>query len=1045
VDRDLSQAQETAIENAAFLRLLPPPQREQVVALLVPQSCHFGDVVIAEGSPAEAFRLVVSGRLRVVKKGRGGEEITLNVLKAGDSFGEQALLEGGVHEATVRCSADAELLVIAAADFRTLLEQAPDLRAELDLLRKHRALHNFLREFSRLGNLPLPALRALLEKLEEADAARGAVIFSAGDPPGPFYVLREGRVRVYKSEAGRDRNLSFLRAGDYFGELSILRGAPRSASVAAVTDCRLLVLSQEAVSALMAEYPELRAAFEERAALYDAEHEARIPLDFADELLPAEAAVSNKVEIRAEAAAPEGEPKGEEAPPPEEWGEPFHAPAARIRRVPLVRQIDEMDCGAAALAMVCRHFGKKVPLSLIRQLVHVSTDGTSLMALCSAGEELGLAAKAVKVSRRNLDRMPLPAIVHWEGNHWMVLHDVEEHRVRVADPGEGARTIERGEFEEKWSGYAALYARTARFDTAPEELGTSIAWLKPFLRPHRALFAKILVLAVAAAALGMILPVFTQIVVDRIVGQRDIGLLNTVGLGMLAAIVFMTGSSLVQRYLAAVASVKIDTAVLDHLTRTMLDLPMSYFATRRTGDIQRRLAGAGEIRRFLIESGIGGVLDAAQIAVVLGCMTWYSPRLTGLFVLTVPAYAGLMYFSARVLKPILMVLEESYGRYSSRQIDAIKGIEAVKAAGAEDTLRERMLGEFTALARQQFRGTFMGLAYDGALRLATLVAQALFLFAGALQVLDGGLSLGRFVAFNALVAIAYAPVLGLLGLWDELQRSAVLLNRINDIFENEPEQGRDHQHLAPVPTLEGRVEFRNVGLRFGGPESPLIVQDISLEVPPGRTVAIVGRSGSGKTTLIKCLSGLLEPTEGVVLFDGVDVRTLRYRDLRRQIGIVLQENHLFDDTIARNIALGDPTPDPERVTWAARAANAHDFIVRLPLGYQTLVGETGLALSGGQRQRVAIARALYDNPPVLIFDEATSALDTESESIIQGNLAAMFSGRTVFVIAHRLSTVRNADVIVVLDRGRIVEQGTHEVLMARRGLYFYLCSQQLGG
>jgi ATP-binding cassette subfamily B protein len=261
-----------AIENAAFLRLLPPTERERVVALFVPKSCHFGDVVITEGSAAVAFHLVVSGRLRVVKQGRGGEEITLNVLKAGDSFGERALLEGGTHEATVRCSVDAELLVIAAADFTRLLAEAPGLRTELELLRKHRALHNFLREFSRLGNLPLPALRALLEHLEEVETPRGAILFRAGDPAGPFYVIRAGKVRVFAEEQGRERNLSFLRAGDYFGELSILHGAARAASVEAVTDCRFLALSPNAAAALMTEFPELRAALEERAALYDAEH-----------------------------------------------------------------------------------------------------------------------------------------------------------------------------------------------------------------------------------------------------------------------------------------------------------------------------------------------------------------------------------------------------------------------------------------------------------------------------------------------------------------------------------------------------------------------------------------------------------------------------------------------------------------------------------------------------------------------------------------------------------------------------------------------------
>jgi ATP-binding cassette subfamily B protein len=283
----------------------------------------------------------------------------------------------------------------------------------------------------------------------------------------------------------------------------------------------------------------------------------------------------------------------------------------------------------------------------------------------------------------------------------------------------------------------------------------------------------------------------------------------------------------------------------------------------------------------------------------------------------------------------------------------------------------------------------------------------------------------------------------LLGLWDQIQKSGVLLNRLADVFENEPEQGRDHSNLKPVRSLEGRIQFVNVGFQYGGPESPKIIQGVSLDVPPGTTVAIVGRSGSGKSTLIKCLSGLLQPTEGTILYDGIDMQTLRFRDLRRQIGTVLQESYLFDDTIASNVALGDPNPDMDRVLWASRTANAHDFVARLPLGYETMVGESGLALSGGQQQRIAIARAIYSNPPVLIFDEATSSLDAESEQIIQGNLASLFMGRTTFVIAHRLSTIRNADVIVVMDKGRIVEQGTHDALMTERGLYFYLCSQQM--
>ena len=291
--------------------------------------------------------------------------------------------------------------------------------------------------------------------------------------------------------------------------------------------------------------------------------------------------------------------------------------------------------------------------------------------------------------------------------------------------------------------------------------------------------------------------------------------------------------------------------------------------------------------------------------------------------------------------------------------------------------------------------------------------------------------------------MSVGPVMAALGLWDELQKSAVLLDRLSDVFESEPEQGSDHSGLAAVPSLEGRVELRNVGFQYGGPESPHILRGISLEVPAGRSIAVVGRSGSGKTTLIKCLAGLLEPTEGAVLFDGVDMKSLDYRELRRRIGVVLQQNYMFDSSILGNIAFGDPEPQQDRVIWAAKLANAHDFIRQLPLGYQTRIGESGLLLSGGQQQRIGIARALYIDPPVLIFDEATSALDTESEHAIQENMSRLLSGRTTFIIAHRLSTIRHADLIVVVEKGQLVERGTHDELMSRRGLYFYMCSQQI--
>jgi ATP-binding cassette subfamily B protein len=302
---------------------------------------------------------------------------------------------------------------------------------------------------------------------------------------------------------------------------------------------------------------------------------------------------------------------------------------------------------------------------------------------------------------------------------------------------------------------------------------------------------------------------------------------------------------------------------------------------------------------------------------------------------------------------------------------------------------------------------------------------------------------GGLVSFNALVVLANAPIATLLAFWDRCQLASVNLTRLTDVVAETPEQGEDHTGLVPVATLAGHVGFHDVSFRYGGPDSPPILEGITFDVPAGTNVAIVGRSGSGKTTLIKCLAGLVQPSAGTITYDGLDVTTLDHGELRRQIGFVLQENFLFSDTIARNIAFGDDEPDMARVEWAAKLANAHSFVARLPLGYDTKVGEAGLLLSGGQRQRIAIARAVYRRPPIIVFDEATSALDTESEKAVQANMGRLLEGRTSFVIAHRLSTIRNADVILVLEQGRLVEHGTHDELMARKGLYFYLCSQQL--
>jgi len=1036
----LPEPLEDALKQSALLKFLPEDHRERLAELFTQERYEFGDVIVNQGDEADAFYVLASGRARVVKITDQGKEMALHSLRPGSEFGESALLDGGTRTATVRCSTTAEVLRLGRDDFLELLAEHPDLRRHLETTARFKALHGFLYQFTNFGRLSIHALHHMVESLTPLDVPKGGIIIREGDPAGPMYIVQTGRVRAFTNHHKKTRNLGFYREGDFFGELSLLNGSARAASAEAMTDTRLLALSPEVVLAMRRQYPEFSKLLEERLAIYNKGTEARVPLDFTSELLPAEASMANKVALNGASDGAESADDHEE-PFADESGR-VRKKRGRIRSFPHVLQIDEMDCGVASLAMICRYFGRKVSLSRIRELCHTSLDGTSLKAICHAATELGLAARPLKVSIRHLDSIPLPAIAHWDGNHWVCLYDVTKSHVRVSDPALSNRRIPRAEFEAKWSGYTALFDYTEAFLGAPETR-SPLTLLLPLLRQFSHVLTPAILLAVVVSFLEILFPVFSQMVVDKVIVDNDLGLLRTIMIAMAATLVFYLGANLIQQYLLSFAALHIDTVMLDFLTRKLLALPMSYFASRRTGDIQRRLDGARQVRQFLVQHGIGGLLAVIHLCGAITLMALYSPALMGVFLLTTPLYGGLMLFSAKVLRPLFADIEESQGKYSSHQIDAIKGMEGVKAAAAESVFREAMLGEFLSVAKKLFRSNFILLSYESVLRTIGLISTGLFLWFGAVKVIRHELTVGEFVAFSSLTALAYAAILRALGIWDNMQLISVLLNRLNDVFEPEPEQGADRSRLRAVPHVEGRIELRNVGFKYGGNEAPDILKNLTFEIGPGRMVAIVGRSGCGKTTLIKLLAGLLEATEGTILIDHVDLKTVNYREMRRQIGMVLQENHMFNETIARNISFGDSEADFERVLSAAQIANAHDFIMRLPLGYETRIGESGLALSGGQKQRIAIARAVYSNPPILIFDEATSALDTESERAIQDNLTRLMAGRTSIVIAHRLSTIRDADTIIVLEKGQVAEIGNHDQLMEKRGIYFYLSSQQL--
>src|SRR5437773_6102620 len=496
------------LRHSSVLRFLSDEHFDAIEPLLQEEHFDFGDVIVKQGDPADAFYVLTTGRARALKIRADGEEIPLGVLKPGDAFGEAALAEGGTRNATVRCSTAVDVLRIDRDDFLQLVTQEPDLKQSIETTGRNRAVQSFLYQFSNFGRLPTPVLRSMIEKFKPLSVQKGNLIIREADGAGPLFIIEKGRARAFAGVDGQVRNLAFYRAGDFFGELSILNGSPRAASVEAFSDCQLLALELQSVHDLRHRFPEFDKLLSERLALYQAKTEARIPLDFTTVLLPAETRVQDKVEL--DGKQPGAEVEEKEDPFADEQGL-FRKRGKRIRKIDHVMQIDEMDCGAASLAMVCRHFGRKVSLARIRQLCHTATDGTSLKALSRAATELGLAARALKISLRNLPLMPLPAIVHWEGNHWIVLHDVDEQFVRVADPALGLRKLPRREFEAKWTGYAALFDYTPAFERAPESKST-LAWVLPFLARFKVILLQVMRLALADSSRQLLSPVLTLIV-----------------------------------------------------------------------------------------------------------------------------------------------------------------------------------------------------------------------------------------------------------------------------------------------------------------------------------------------------------------------------------------------------------------------------------------------------------------------------------------------------------------------------------------------------
>lgn len=728
----------------------------------------------------------------------------------------------------------------------------------------------------------------------------------------------------------------------------------------------------------------------------------------------------------------------------------FPKPAQRVghlwqrltRRYPFYAQQSASDCGAACLVMVGRYWGKQFSLNRLRELARVNRSGSLLKGLINAAETIGFVTRPVKASLDQLAKQQLPAIAHWEGNHYIVVYEIKGNRVVVGDPALGQRTLTAREFQAGWTDYALLLQPTVLL-TEAQEAKTQFWQFLELVRPHRFVLSEIFAASLLIQLFSLVTPLLTQLLIDRVVVQRSSLSLIAVVIGLLIFGLFRVVMTGLRQYLLDHTAQRVDAALIVGFIRHTFRLPLSFFESRYVGDIIARIQENHKIQRFLTGEALSIVLDLLTVFIYIGLMFWYSWQLALLALSIVPPFLLLALIATPFLQKVSREIFTALAKESSFLIEALTGVTTIKSMAVE----QRVRWQWEELLNRSISKTFAGQLISNKLQIFSstieVLASTAILGYGAWQVIQNQLTIGQLVAFNMLLGNVISPFKRLTILWNQLQEVVISVERINDVLDAEPEEDLNHQPRQMMSSLKGHLSFQAVTFRYHQDGEINVIENLSFEVLPGQTVALVGRSGSGKTTVSKLILGMYAPTDGKVLIDGQDLNTVSLQSLRSQIGVVDQSNFLFGGTIRENISISHPEASIEEIRQAAVLAGASEFIEQLPLSYEAPIGERGGMLSGGQCQRLAIARALLGNPRLLILDEATSNLDAESERIIQTNLNTILKGRTTIVIAHRLSTIRKADLILVLDRGILVESGTHTELMAKQGHYFYLNQQQL--
>ena len=734
-----------------------------------------------------------------------------------------------------------------------------------------------------------------------------------------------------------------------------------------------------------------------------------------------------------------------------------------MKKFPFIKQPDSMECGATCLRMICQYYGKNYSAETAQQICVVTRKGVSLLSMSDAAEYWGFRTVCGRISlEKMVSQRPFPCILHWNQDHFVVLYDVKKKRngkyvFYVADPAKDLLKLDEEVFKEGWLStqshgeekgiLMALQPTTAFFEKEDEKRTDRrqvVSFLWQYVRPYKRFWLQLIWGLLVGSLLQMLFPFLTQAIVDKGIAGKDIGLIYLILLGQLMLVISRSSVDFIRRWILLHISTRINVALLSDFLIKLMRLPMRFFDTKKTGDLIQRIEDHSRVERFLTAQTLNILFSTFGFVVFGAILCYYDISIFGLFLLGSLLYVFWTLFFLKKRRVLDYEMFEQRAKNQSQVMQLLNGMQEIKLQNCERRRRWEWEDIQADLFQYSIASMKLQQSQEAGSILINEVKNIVITVVAAAAVIKGDLSLGMMLSIQYIIGQLNAPIEQLAQFLYGWQDVRISLERMKEIRDREEEESESRSiSQFPSTSCEMDIQLEHLTFQYEGIHSPKVLDDVCLTIPHGKVTAIVGTSGSGKTSLIKLLLGYYEPVSGDIRIGGTSLLDFSLKWWRNQCGVVMQDGYIFSETIARNIAVDDGDIDKERLQQAVRIANIEDFIENLPLKYNTVIGQEGQGLSQGQKQRVLIARAVYKRPDFIFLDEATNSLDANNERVIVGNLSSFYKGKTVVVVAHRLSTVRNADQIVVLEQGRVVEIGNHQALIARKGAYYNLVKNQL--